>query len=323
MKKYNWAILGCGKIAKKFSKDLATLNNANLFAVASRNLEKAKKFAKEFNFLNAFGSYDELVNTSEVDIVYIATPHSLHSKHTILCLKNKKAVLCEKAFAMNLKEVNQMVNESNINNTFLMEAFWTRLNPQFLKIQKLIKSSKLGKIRFVKSDFMFNADYNPKNRLYNVDLGGSSLMDIGIYPVFYSLMFLGIPNKIKTLITFSETDSEESIAILMGYKDETFAVLTSSFDAISKNETELCFENGFIKFERNKTIHLNCDGRNQFIEIEEDQNFGFQHEAKHVMNCLNKKLTQSPILSHEFSKNLISILDKIRKESNIVFTNHD
>ena len=112
MKKYNWAILGCGKIAKKFSKDLATLNNANLFAVASRNLEKAKKFAKEFNFLNAFGSYDELVNTSEVDIVYIATPHSLHSKHTILCLKNKKAVLCEKAFAMNFKEVKLSIKRN-------------------------------------------------------------------------------------------------------------------------------------------------------------------------------------------------------------------
>ena len=323
MKKYNWAILGCGKIAIKFSKDLATLKNANLFAVASRSLEKAKKFAKEFNFLNAFGSYGELVNTSEVDIVYIATPHSLHSKHTILCLKNNKAVLCEKAFAMNSKEVDQMINASNINNTFLMEAFWTRLNPQFLKIQKIIQSSKLGKIRFIKSDFMFNADYNPKKRLYNINLGGSSLMDIGIYPVFYSLMFLGIPNKIKTLTRFSKTKSEESIAILMSYKNETFAVLTSSFDAISKNETELCFENGFIKFERNKTIHLNYNEKNQFIKIEKDQNFGFQHEAKHVMDCLDKKLIQSPILSHEFSKNLISILDRIRKKSNIVFPNSD
>ena len=199
MKKYNWAILGCGKIAKKFSKDLATLKNANLFAASSRSLEKATKFAKEFNFLNAYGSYNDLVNDLEVDIVYIATPHSLHSKHTILCLKHKKAVLCEKAFAINSKEVNQMINESIINNTFLMEAFWTRLNPQFLKIKELIKSSKLGKIRFVKSDFMFNADYNPKKRLYNINLGGSSLMDIGIYPVFYSLMFLGIPKTIKTL----------------------------------------------------------------------------------------------------------------------------
>ena len=323
MKKYNWAILGCGKIAIKFSKDLATLKNANLFAVASRSLEKAKKFAKEFNFLNAYGSYNDLVNDLEVDIVYIATPHSLHSKHAILCLKHKKAVLCEKALAINSKEVNQMINESIINNTFLMEAFKTRLDPQFLKIKELIKSSKLGKIRFIKSDFMFNADYNPKKRLYNINLGGSSLMDIGIYPVFYSLMFLGIPNKIKTLTRFSKTKSEESIAILMSYKNETFAVLTSSFDAISKNETELCFENGFIKFERNKTIHLNYNEKNQFIKIEKDQNFGFQHEAKHVMDCLDKKLIQSPILSHEFSKNLISILDRIRKKSNIVFPNSD
>tara|TARA_B110000014_G_scaffold114467_1_gene78615 strand:- start:1074 stop:2045 length:972 start_codon:yes stop_codon:yes gene_type:complete len=323
MKKYNWAILGCGKIAKKFSKDLATLKNANLFAAASRSLEKATKFAKEFNFLNAYGSYNDLVNDLEVDIVYIATPHSLHSKHTILCLKHKKAVLCEKAFAINSKEVNQMINESIINNTFLMEAFWTRLNPQFLKIKELIKSSKLGKIRFVKSDFMFNADYNPKKRLYNINLGGSSLMDIGIYPVFYSLMFLGIPKTIKTLTSLSKTNSEESIAILMKYKNETFAVLTSSFDAISKNETELCFENGFIKFERNKNINLYSNGINQFIKIEKDQNFGFQHEAKHAMDCLDKKLIQSPILTHEFSKNLISILDQIRKESNIVFPNSD
>ncbi|MDP6922634.1 MAG: Gfo/Idh/MocA family oxidoreductase, partial [Lutibacter sp.] len=214
---YHWGILGCGKIARKFSKDLQSLDNAHCYAVASRELAKAQDFADTFCFEKAYGTYLELVEDPAVDIVYIATPHAFHLAHSLLCLEHRKAVLCEKAFAMNHREVQQMVRASKESNTFLMEAFWTRFQPQFLKVLELIKTQPLGALRFVKSDFMFNGPYDPENRLYNIGLGGGSLLDIGIYPVFYALMFLGKPDHIKTLPHFSPTGSEESIAVLFGY----------------------------------------------------------------------------------------------------------
>ena len=320
-KKYNWAILGCGKIAQKFAIEL----KANLYAAASRNLKKAEEFATKFNIEKAFGSYDEMVKDPNVDIVYIATPHSHHLKHTLLCLQHKKAVLCEKAFAINKKEVLQMIKASKDNQTFLMEAFWERFKPQFLKLTEIVNSKKLGELKFLKSDFMFHSEYNPSSRLFNMDLGAGSLLDIGIYPVFTALMLLGKPHSIKTIQHFSPTGSEESIAMLFGYKNGATAVLTSSFAAKCKNETELCFENGFVKAERfsNQPILMNINGKNDYIEFDAGPNMGYHFEASHVMDCLDKNLIESPILPLSVSLDLIEILDRVRCEAGIVFPLHD
>jgi len=204
-KTYNWAILGCGNIAKKFVKELKELPNANLYAASARNFNKAKNFANEFGFERAYGSYQEMAEDPNVDVVYVATPHNFHLEHTLLCLNNKKAVLCEKAFAINSKEVEKMIRASKENNTFLMEAFWVIFRPKFKKVQELIATQNLGKLKFVKSDFMFNGEFDPNNRLYNIDLGGGSLLDIGIYPIFTALTLMGVPDEIKTIPHFSST----------------------------------------------------------------------------------------------------------------------
>jgi len=325
MKKYNWGILGCGKIAEKFSIELKTLPNANLCAAASRSLENARHFASKFGFEKAYGSYQEMVNDPKVDVIYIATPHNFHLEHTLLCLNHKKAVLCEKAFAINSKEVQQMIYASKENNTFLMEAFWVLFRPKLAKVKAIIASENLGKLKFVKSDFMFNGEYNPNNRLYNIDLGGGSLLDIGIYSIFTALIFLGIPDEIKTLAHFSPTGSEESISMLFGYKNGATAVLTSSFDADFKNESELCFENGIIKYDRfsNDPILLIKNKISKEITFEAGPHMGYHFEASHVMECLDKNLKESPILPHSLSLDLINILDRVRKDAGIVYPNHD
>ena len=209
MKIYNWAILGCGHIAKKFIRDLKLLPNAKLYAAASRDLQKANDYKNEFGFEIAYGSYAEMVNDPKVDVVYIATPHSHHREHAILCLKNKKAVLCEKAFAINKKEVLEMIACAKENNTFLMEAFWTMFQPSFKKAMEILQSGELGKLQMVRSDFAFNAPFIEERRLYNVRLGGGSLLDIGLYPVFAALTSLGKPKDIKTLAHFSSTGPPE------------------------------------------------------------------------------------------------------------------
>ena len=325
MKTYNWAILGCGKIAAKFSSDLKLLKNAKLYAAASRNRERAKTFAEEHGFEKAYGSYMELVQDPEVDVVYIATPHSHHMEHSILCLEHKKAVLCEKALALNAKEVEAMIDASQRNKTFLMEAFWTIFQPKFRKVLELAADPELGQLKFVKSDFMFNPEVDPDKRLYNIELGAGSLLDIGIYPIFRSLVLLGKPAKIKTMPRLLDSGVEESIFMLFEYDNGSMAALTSSFAAHSKNETELCFEKGYIKFERDHDVPiiLGKDGSEQTIEVDAGLGMGYELEAAHVMDCLEKGKTESLILPLSFSLDLMKMLDAVRKDAGIVFPGRD
>ena len=325
LKKYNWAILGCGKIAKKFATELKELPNANLYAASARTIEKATEFAKELGFEKAYGSYEEMLNDPNVDAVYIATPHNFHLEHTLLCLNHKKAVLCEKPFAINTKEVNQMIAASKANNTFLMEAFWVRFKPKFNKVIEIIANEDLGKLKLLKSDFFFKADFNPESRLFNLNLGGGSLLDIGIYPVFTSLMLLGKPVQIKAIPRFCETGAEMSITILLTYANGAIAILNSGLDQDFKNDSELTFEKGHLKYERfnNDPIELYINNTLQKIEFEKGHHQGYHFEAEHVMKCLDENLIESPILPLSTSIDLIELLDAIRKEANIVFANHD
>ena len=324
-KKYNWAILGCGKIAKKFSSDLQLLKNANLYATASRNIAKAKNFAEEFDFEKYYGSYSEMLSDPKVDIVYIATPHSHHLEHTLLCLKHKKAVLCEKAFAINTKEVVQMIAASKENNTFLMEAFWTRFNPTFKKVLEIIDSKELGELKTVKSDFMFTAPFDENHRLFNIKLGGGSLLDIGIYPVFMALMTLGIPKEINTTASLSKTGSDDYLNMQFSYEENKNAILTSGLTCDSFNDTEFYFEKGSVRISRenHRPLVIGKKGHIEEILIDNGLGHGYHFEATHVMECLDKNLTESPVLPFSFSLDLIKTLDRIREKSGIIYPNHD
>lgn len=327
---YNWAILGCGKIARKFSADLKVLPNANLYATASRDRNRAVEFAAEFGFEKAYGSYTELVNDPNVDVVYIATPHSFHKEHTILCLDHKKAVLCEKAFAINSTEVKEMIGCAKKNHTFLMEAFWTRFQPSFQKALAIIRSGELGKLKIVRSDFAFNSPKDPSRRLYNVDLGGGSLLDIGIYPVFAALISLGKPSQIKTLADFSDiTGIEETILVNFKYPGGEMASLISSFAAYTSVQTEFCCEKGYLRLNKRwfTPTQINMwkegDQGEQIIVSDKPEGQGYHLEAAHVMECLDEGKTESNLMPLSLSLDLMELLDRIRMDAGIVFSKHD
>lgn len=328
MKTYNWAVLGCGKIARKFSSDLKLLPGARLYAAASRDYQRAIAFAEENGFMKAFGSYEEMVNDPKVDVVYVATPHSHHREHTMLCLNHKKAVLCEKAFAINKKEAEDMVDCARKNNTFLMEAFWTMFQPSFRKALEIVNSGELGKLKMVRSDFAFNGPYDPQQRLYNVALGGGSLLDIGIYPVFAALTSLGKPDAMKTLADFSPTGSEETISMIFKYKGGEMASLISSFASYSPTQTEYWCENGFLvlntRWHAPTSITISKPGEPPHnIPSMHKEGFGYQYEAEHVMNCLDKGSIQSNMMTWQLSLDIMEMLDKIRHDAGIVFPEHD
>ncbi len=327
-KEWNWAILGCGRIAGKFSEDLKLLSNARLYAAASRTQEKAEEFANNFGYQKAYGSYEDMLKDQDVDIVYIASPHSHHLDHTILCIEHKKAVLCEKAFALNSSQLNKMVDLAKTNKTFLMEAFWTRFQPAFLKALEIVNSGRLGKLRMLRSDFAFNGPYDPTNRLYNLELGGGSLLDIGIYPVFWALQSLGKPKEINAIADFSPTGSEESIAITFKYSKGEIASLMSSFACQTDIQTEFWCEYGLLRVRRKgvSVISVMIKDSNEVEEeivFDNEEGFGYQLEAEHVMDCLDKGLIESELLPLSFSVDLMETLDRIRKAANIVYPGVD
>ncbi|MCL7754389.1 Gfo/Idh/MocA family oxidoreductase [Polaribacter sp. Z022] len=314
-KNIRWGIIGLGNIAQKFATDLATIKDAELVAVASRSKENADEFAVKFNSKKAYGSYDELAKDAEVDAVYIATPHSFHKEHTILCLKNKKAVLCEKPFAMNLQEVEEMLTVAKENNVLLMEALWTFFLPHYNYVLEVYKNEKLGKLKSLEADFGFYNEYDTSRRLFRKEVGGGSLLDIGIYPIFAALSTLGNPNSIKADATFFENGADSSCDMIFNYKT---AKVTLKSTLIENTATEAIFnfERGTIKintmFHMPTTVTITENGKEETIDFNY-QTIGYNFETEHFNNLLRNGKKESDVMTFNFSKILIKTLDTVRE----------
>ena len=212
-KKIKWGIIGLGKIAHKFAQDLLLVPECELEAVASRSLTKSKTFAATYNANKCYGSYEKLLQDSNADIVYIATPNNTHESITILALQHKKAVLCEKPFAINKTQVLEMIRTSKKHGVFLMEAMWSRFIPAIRKIKNDIDSGKLGEIKYINADFSFNADPSIQ-RVYDKELGGGSLLDIGIYPIFLAYFLAGMPTKISADAHYFQSGADSQLGMI-------------------------------------------------------------------------------------------------------------
>jgi len=326
MKKYNWALLGCGTIAVKMAEDLQRLPNANLYAVASRDKQKADQYAAKFGFEKGYGSYEEMLADPKVDIVYISTPHTYHHQHTLMSLKAKKAVLCEKPFAMNSGQVAEMISCARENKVFLMEAFWTRFLPNYNVALDIIKSGQLGELKMVNANFAFRADFVPESRFFNPKLGGGSLLDVGVYTIFFSMITLGKPVEIKTMANFGTTGVEESILMSFRYADSKMASLMSSITTHATSHTEYCFTKGYLRINKGAyspttvSIWKEGDATEQLVEVPTFEGHGYLFEAEHVMKCMDANRKESDILPLSFSESLMEIMDRVRESAGIEMT---
>jgi predicted dehydrogenase len=326
-KKIKFGILGTGKIASKFALGLSTVDEAELYAVGSRTQESSAAFAEKHKVPKPYASYENLAKDSEVDIIYIATPHNLHYENTILCLNQNKHVICEKPFAVNAKEVNAMIKLANEKNLFLMEALWSRFMPHIIKAKELINEGIIGDVKLLTSDFCMKPKFDPDSRLFNKDLIGGSLMDIGIYPVFLAYHILGKPSKIQALAGFGKTGVDENCSISFGYDDEKLAVLYSSMKSTNGVNAIIEGDKGKIIFESpwhapsNFTLLLD-NGHKEHFTFDQSIN-GYNYEAQEVVNCLHAGKTQSDIWSWQNSLDLIELLDDIRFKAEIRYPKHD
>ena len=314
-----WGILGCGKIARKFASDLQWVGDAKLVAIAAREQLSADAFAKDFPVEYKHNSYKALAENPEVDVIYIATPHALHYEHVMLCLQHKKAVLVEKAFAINYGQAKQMIDFAKSQQTFLMEAFWTRFLPHYLKVKELIADGRIGAIRYINAEFGFKPTPPVSQRIYDPALGGGSLLDVGVYPVFLALDLLGKPDHIQASIVPAPSGVDEQCSIQFKYNNGAIANLFSSFATNLATGADIAGDQGRLRLTHRfhgPTTKLEfypgvVDSK-QTIAFEKAKGNGYEYEAQHVTDCLKKGLTESPLRTHIDTLILTQTLDQIR-----------
>ncbi len=324
MIKTRWGILGPGKIAHKMAQDLTNIPEAEIYAVGSRSLDRARAFADTYQIPQAFGSYQELATCEEVDVIYIATPHDGHFENTLMCLGNKKAVLCEKPLAINGRQAHQMIEESRQQQVFLMEAIWTRFLPQTHYVLDIIRQGMIGEVHSVKADFGFPAPYDPSGRLFNPDLGGGALLDIGIYPLFLSLLILGKPSDIKASAVMAPTGVDVEHGILLNYGNNSCAHLHATLRNQTRSEAFIYGTEGYIQIhtrwhEPPGTVTLVRRGERPVVKDFPDSSNGYRHEALEVMACLQQGKIESDQLPHQFSRDLMELLDAVRVRMGLVY----
>ncbi|HEY6900176.1 MAG TPA: Gfo/Idh/MocA family oxidoreductase [Puia sp.] len=336
MRSTTWGIIGPGKIANKFATALTLVQNAQLGAVASRDLSKAQAFAKEHAAAGAhrsasgapeaprvYTSYEELAADPQIDAVYIATPHGYHAEHAILCLKHGKAVLCEKPMALSARQVGEMVDAARSNRAFLMEAMWTRFLPMTAKIDETLAEGQLGSLQYVRADFGFLAPFNPEGRLYNLRLGGGALLDIGIYPLFLATHLLGEPERIVATGHRAPTGADDTCHAILEYPNGASAVISCNLTCQTGITAEIAGTQGMIRIPgawyKNDHFQLHRTGEEpQTIQLEPMVN-GFEYQIREVMKCLEEGRIESPKMSLEFSLMLARTMDTIRVQLGVKY----
>ena len=309
-----FGIVGAGGIAQKFARDIKYSKDASLVAVASRDLKRAKEFGNEFGIEHAFGSYEEMAKSDLIDAVYIATPHNFHMEQSILFMNNKKNVLCEKPIAVNVEQFEKMVKSAKENNVLLMEAMWTRFLPTTLKVREVVKSGKLGKLKHAYLEFGFEVMGlgGDKGRLFNINLAGGSLLDMGVYPVAYTLNITDQNIKsLKAKASFYETGIDTETIVDIVFEDDSTVTLLSSFKADRNTPGVVEFEKGTIvidDFWRSQKVTINGE-EFSYPHLGE----GFPYQIDSFVNTLNKGLLENEVMTHDQTRQSMVILDEIRR----------
>lgn len=320
--KIRWGIVGLGNIAHHFVKDLSLVANAQLIAVASRSMDKAKEFAGQYGATYAFDGYKALFECSEVDVIYIATPHTSHAELSIMAMDHGKHVLCEKPMGIDRTQVERMISTAKQNNVFLMEALWSRFTPIIQKVKQLIHDRAIGDIGYIHADFAFPAlDRDEMGRLLNPELAGGSLLDIGIYPIFLAYLMLGNPKKILASSNFHTTGAEIQTSMIFSYENAQ-AILYSGFSSKSEMKAEISGSEGSIyihpRWHDPRSYTIEKDGVMENFELPPTGK-GYFHEIEEVHECLGAEKLESGSWSHQNSLDLAQLLDRVREEAGIVF----
>lgn len=313
-----WGILGTGRIAGSFAVALNSLKDAELYGVASRSTEKAVAFSREYSVTKSFHGYESLAADPHIDVIYIATPHSLHKENSLMCLQHGKAVLCEKPFTINAMEAGTVIDYARERQLFLMEAMWTRFIPAAIRLKELVADKTIGDIRYLFAGGAFLPEFDPDFYLFRKDLGGGALLDAGVYLVSLASWLLGCPDKIRCAGRLSERGIDEHEAMLLEYDSGAIAGLYVSMRTRSSPDITVLGSKGKIY------VHppLFCPSRITLSLFDEEEIEitlpfdvnGYQFEAMEVQRCLREGQTESAVMPLDETLGIMRMMDEIREQ---------
>lgn len=309
-----WGIIGTGDVAAQMAEALQYIGSP-ITAVASRRVEKAQAFAARFGIETFTHSYDEVCGHPNVDAVYIALPHTLHNPVTRCALIQGKHVLCEKPIAVNAPQAKEMFELARKQGLMLMEAIWTRFIPLLGEIIELIKSGRLGAVRLLKADFAIDEGMRfESHRLLDPQLAGGALLDTGVYPLtMAAMLFSGCPEILWSQAGLSGGVDMDNFTIL-GYPEGQRAILYSGISGTLPEEALIVCENGYIRlpnfFYCQKAV-VCCDHSLETLERPFLCN-GYEYELRHFEQCVASGLSESPVMTHRRSIEMMTLLDELR-----------
>ncbi|MBC7849827.1 MAG: Gfo/Idh/MocA family oxidoreductase [Chitinophagaceae bacterium] len=325
MTDFKWGIIGPGSIASDFAKDLefADEQRQRVTAVLSRSEEHAKEFSTEFNVPFYTTDLYRFVNEGGMDAVYIATPHAQHYQYAITCLQHQIPVLCEKPLALNQYQVRELIFTATSNKTFLMEGMWVRFLPSTHEI--LSRLPEIGNITSIKARLSYRAPHDKEHqRFFDPELGGGSLLDLGIYPVFLTFLLLGKPTQIKAVGKLSLKSVDEGCAAVLKYAGSQYAIIESSLIDELDHHAYVYGEKGYIKIfppwnEKPEKIELHIyNGETTMLPVEWNGK-GLHFEASEVVRCLRDSKLDSSTFAAQASLDIMEIMDEIRKQIGVVY----
>lgn len=312
-----WGILGTGKIARTFALALRDAPGAQLQAVASRDADRARRFADEFGIPVAHGAYQAMADAPDIDIVYIATPHPMHAANALMLLAGGKGVLCEKPFTMNRREAEQVVALARRNKLFLMEAMWTRCLPALAEVRRLIAAGEIGTPHQLSADFGFPGTRDPAHRLNDPALGGGALLDLGIYPLSIAAAVLGPVKSVQAQADMGPTGVDVQTAFMLRHEGGAMSLCSCSVRAHTPGELTVSGELGHIRmntmFHRATSLSVTTAAGTRTIPTPYLGN-GYVHEAIEAGLCWQQGLIESPAMPHAETLALMSVLDDIRRQ---------
>jgi predicted dehydrogenase len=317
-----WGVIGPGAIATGFAEGMQLVDGGSITAVASRSAARAETFGDRFDIPTRYGDYESLAADPEVDVVYVATPHSRHEKDTVDFLRAGKHVLCEKPLALNARQAARMAAAARENGLFLMEAIWSRFLPAYRILTDVIGEGRIGDPLMVEADFGFRRPIDPEHRHFAPELGGGALLDLGIYPVQLCTLVLGPLSHVVADGVVGSTGVDEVVAAVLHHSAGGLGIVKAALRVSMTCTARIAGTDGVITLPAMMhcptSLTVTTLAGSEEIDAAYEGN-GLRFEIEEVHRCLTDGRTESRTVTLDESVALATTLDTIRAELGVVY----